>query len=622
LTRLPSAQAVPGFLAVLIALVLVVSSCTGTPGEPRETIPRGGTLVVNAFVAETTLFGLDPHIVWAAQPWEIFRCCLLRTLLSYPGRPTAQGGARLHPDLAASLPEVSRDGLTWTFRLKRGLHYGPPFEETQILAPDIVRALERTARQWTGAYLYTVIEGFSDVTSGKAESISGLETPDDHTLVVHLTQPSGDVGYLMALPPSAPIPPTPGGATLGAAEGHDDYGGFLVSSGPYMVEGAEELDFSSAAEEQVPTPGYEPDRSLTLVRNPSWRARTDALRPAYPDRIEVRFKDEHEEAAQEVARGDADVLFLAGRPPQVPVEIVEEYRQDPALADRLVFGPRDVLVYISINLAVPPFDDVHVRRALNYAVDKSTLLNNLGGRPAGELAGHAILDSMENNFLRDYDPYGTLNGAGDIEMAKQEMAQSRYDEDADGICDDPVCRDALALAPKFPGTPTRTQAESIRSDLEALGITLDVRVLPADEAFGQLSDPRRHVALGIELGWGKDFPSASGWVTPLFTRGGVGVGNLSLLGASPEELRRWGYDVTSVPSVEEKVSECMPLIGDEQTRCWAELDQQLMEQVVPWIPLRVENQAFIVSRRVATTSFDQFTSLPALDRIAISGGAA
>jgi peptide/nickel transport system substrate-binding protein len=605
---------------VFIALVLVVSSCTETPGEPKESVPRGGTLVVNAYVAETTLFGLDPHIVWAAQPWEIFRCCLLRTLLSYPGRPTAQGGARLRPDLAASLPDVSSDGLTWTFRLKRGLMYGPPFTNTEILASDIVRALERTARQWGGGYLYAVIEGFSDVTNGKAESISGLETPDDHTLVVHLTQPSGDVGYLMALAPSAPIPPIPSGATLGAAEGHDDYDRFLVSSGPYMVEGAEQLDFSSAAEEQVPTAGYEPDRSLALVRNPSWRTRTDPLRPAYPDRIEVRFTDASEDAAKGVSRGDADVLFVASRPPQVPPDIVEEYRRDPALADRIVFGPRDVMIFSAVNLAVPPFDDVHVRRALNYAVDKSALLDNLGGQPAGELAGHVILNSMENNLLLDYDPYATPGGAGDVQKARQEMAQSRYDTDADGICDDPVCRDVLAVAPRFPGTPTRKQAESIRSDLEALGITLDVRVLPAEEAFGRLSDPRRHVALGIELGWGKDFPSASGWVGPLFTRDGFGVGNLSLVGASPEELQGWGYDVTSVQSVEEKVSECRPLVGDEQTRCYAELDQQLMEQVVPWIPHRVENQAFIVSRRVVSTSFDQLTSLPALDRIAVSGG--
>lgn len=583
--------------------------------------PRGGTLIVNAFVSETTLFSLDPHIAFASQPWELFRCCLLRTLLSHPGRPTAEGGARPRPDLAASLPEVSSDGLTWTFRLKRGLRYGPPFADTEILAPDIVRALERAARRWeAGGYLFEAIEGFSDVPEGKALSIAGLETPDDHSLVVHLTHPSGDVGQLMALPASAPIPPVPGGAEFGAAEGHEDYGGFLVSSGPYMIEGVDDLDFSSSPDEQVPAAGYEPDRSLALVRNPSWRPGSDRLRPAYPDRIEVRFVDSPETAAEGVVGGEADVVLVAGRPPQVPAEIVEEYQSDPGLQDRLVFGPRDVMIYLSMNLATPPFDDVHVRKAVNLAVDKATLLSNVGGGPAGDLAGHVVLDSFEDNLLHEYDPYATPEGRGDVERAREEMAQSAYDQDADGICDDPVCRDVLAVAPVFGRTPTQDQVESIRSDLEALGIELDVQVLPAEEGFGLLLDPSAKVALGVELGWGKDFASPSAWVTPLFTAAGLGGGNHSLVGADPEELREWGYGMKSVPSIEEKMTECRPLFGDEASRCYAELDQQLMEQVVPWVPLRVENQAFIVSRRVVAHSFDQFTSLAALDRIALSQG--
>lgn len=610
-------------LPVLIALVLVVSSCTEAPDEPRDTVPRGGTLIVNAFVSETTLFSLDPHIAFAAQPWELFRCCLLRTLLAYPGRPTAEGGARLSPDMAASLPEISSDGLTWRFRLKRGVRYGPPFTDTEILAPDIVRALERAARRWeAGGYLYEAIEGFTDMAEGKTESIAGLETPDNHTLVVHLAHPSGDIGQLMALPASAPIPPVPNGAEFGAAEGHEDYGPFLVSSGPYMFDGAEDLDFSSSPEEQTPARGYEPDGPLALVRNPSWRPRSDRLRPAYPDRIEVKFVDSVETASEGVARREADVVLVAERPPQVPVEIVEEYQGDPALQGRLVFGPRDVMIYLSMNLATPPFDDVHVRKAVNLAVDKATLLDNVGGRPAGDLIGHVVLDSFEDNLLHDYDPYATPEGRGDPERAREEMAQSAYDHDGDGICDDPVCRDVFTVAPVFDETPTHAQVESIRSNLEALGIQLDVQVLDPEEAFGRLYDPSAQVAVGIELGWGKDFPSPSAWVTPLFTAEGIGGGNVSLVGADPESLREWGYETTSVVSVEEKAAECRPLFGEEATRCYAELDQQLMEQVVPWVPLRVENQAFIVSRRVVAHSFDQFTSLAALDRIAISGGAA
>jgi peptide/nickel transport system substrate-binding protein len=471
LTRPLPARAASKRLSVVAAIAIALSSCTETPDEPTETVPRGGTLIVNAFVSETTLFSLDPHIAFAAQPWELFRCCLLRTLLSHPGRPTAEGGARLSPDLAASIPEISSDGLTWRFRLKRGLRYGPPFTDTEILAPDVVRALERASRQWeAGGYLYEAIEGFMDVTEGKAESISGLETPDDHTLVVHLAHPSGDIGQLMALPASAPIPPVPNDVEFGAAEGHEDYGPFLVSSGPYMIDGAEDLDFSSS-----------PER----------------LRPAYADRIEVRFVDSIETASEGVVLGEADIVLVAGRPPQVPADIVEEYRGDPALQDRLVFGPRDVMIYLSMNLATPPFDDVHVRKAVNLAVDKATLLDNLGGRPAGDLIGHVVLDSFEDNLLHDYDPYATPEGRGDADRAREEMAQSAYDHDADGICDDPVCRDVLAVAPVFGETPTQDQAESIRSNLEALGIQLDVQVLEAEEGFTRLQDPSAQVAVGI-----------------------------------------------------------------------------------------------------------------------------
>ena len=78
--------------------------------------------------------------------------------------------------------------------------------------------------------------------------------------------------------------------------------------------------------------------------------------------------------------------------------------------------------------------------------------------------------------------------------------------------------------------------------------------------------------------------------------------------------------MTSVPSVEEKVSECHPLIDIESIRCYAELDQLLMEQVVPWVPLVFQNHVYIVSRRVVATSYDQFAALPALDRIAVARG--
>src|SRR4029453_17562427 len=78
----------------------------------------------------------------------------------------------------------------------------------------------------------------------------------------------------------------------------DDYGRFLVASGPYVIGGSEDLDFSVPPQQQEPASGFVPPTlndagrvtepgSLVLVRNPSWDPATDGLRPAYPDRIEM-----------------------------------------------------------------------------------------------------------------------------------------------------------------------------------------------------------------------------------------------------------------------------------------------------------------------------------------------
>src|SRR4029077_18737654 len=116
----------------------------------------------------------------------------------------------------------------------------------------------------------------------KAKTITGLSAPDASTLQIEVTAPTADLGYRMAMPTTAPIPPN-GNAPLGAAEGHDkDYGRFLVATGPYEFEGADKLDFSAPPASQSPVSGYTPGRSIVLVRNPGWYASTDDLRPAYP----------------------------------------------------------------------------------------------------------------------------------------------------------------------------------------------------------------------------------------------------------------------------------------------------------------------------------------------------
>ncbi len=83
----------------------------------------------------------------------------------------------------------------------------------------MVRALERTARVTSPErryrFYYRPISGFDDYASGTADSIAGLETRDDRTLVVRLDRVTGDLAYRFALAATAPIPE-------GADEGHDE----------------------------------------------------------------------------------------------------------------------------------------------------------------------------------------------------------------------------------------------------------------------------------------------------------------------------------------------------------------------------------------------------------------
>ena len=607
-------------IALAGVIALTAPACSGDATDlddegQEASIQKGGTLRLN--LLSDVISAFDPQKEYYTVTWEFYRCCLLRTLMSYNGMSTEEGGTELRPDLATGLPEVSDDGLTWTFSIREGVMYAPPFEDTEIVAQDFVRALERTADPDAGAsgygFYYSVIEGFDDFGAGEADSISGATVLDDHTIEITLTEPAGDFGYRMAMPATAPIPE-------GAAEGHEqDYGRFLVASGPYMFEGSESLDFSASAEDQEPVSGYVPGQSITFVRNPSWSNEIDDLRPANVGRIEITVGGTEKDQANKVDSGELDMQFDGVAPP----EQVQKYQTDPQLEDQLFINPSDAVWYLSINLAMPPFDDIHVRKAINLALDKDSMRRIRGGPLVGEIAGHIMVNSLQNNLLADYDPYATPNNQGDMAAAQAEMAQSAYDTDGDGVCDDPVCQNIPTNTEE--ADPYPDQAALIEQNFEPLGLTLDIRQFERGTMYDQINDPNTHTGLGLAPGWGKDYLDGTTFGEPLFGSAAIGPDaccNYSLVGASPEQLEGFGYDVTEAPSVDDKIDECEAATDDARFQCWAELDQELMENVVPWVPYLFDNYVRTVSERVENYTFDQFAGMPALDHIALAGGGA
>jgi peptide/nickel transport system substrate-binding protein len=617
-----------GVLALVAALGLVAAACggddggaTGTSGATSATgatsaIQPGGTLEFGQVGDVSAAF--DPQKEYYNLSWEYYRCCLLRTLLSYNGRTTAEGGADLQPDIATALPEISSDGLTYTFTLKSGINYGDPFTDVSVTSADIVRALEREADPdaSVGGYnfYYNIIDGFADFGAGKADSIKGLETPDESTLVVTLSEPSGYLPYLFAMAATAPIPPN-GDAPLGAAEGHTkDYGRFLVATGPYQWAGAENLDFSLPADEQSPVAGYVPGKSMQLVRNPAYDPATDGLRPAYPDGINVSIGGDETDLYNKVVAGELDFVTDG----VVPGPILRQYSTDPTLQPLLHINPSDAVRYISFNLAVPPFDDIHIRKAVNLALDKAGMRTFRGGESVGEIAGHIMVNSLENNLLADYDPYATPNSAGDVTAAQAEIAQSKYDTDGDGVCDAPECSNILAVTDE--ADPYPDQAALIQQNMEPLGLTFDVKSFERTTMYAKCNEPEAHVAICLAPAWGKDFPDGYTFADPLFGSAAIfpSCCNYQLTGASPELLSKAGYDITDVPSVDDQIKAANEQTGDARFQGWADLDTTLMEQIVPWAPYLFDNNVVITSQRIVNFSFDQFAGDTAYDQLAIA----
>jgi peptide/nickel transport system substrate-binding protein len=615
-------------LALVGVLALVAAACggddeggatgtTATGATGTQEFTPGGTFKA-ALLSDVTA-GFDPQKEYYSVAWAFYRCCLTRTLMSYD--PNDPNSSHLVPDLAAAPPEVSSDGLTWVFTLKDGITYGPPYEDVEITAQDFIRALERegTPEVAAGYYFYYLdtesqggIVGFSDFYNGDADSIEGLVAVDDKTLEVHLNRPAGDLGYRFAMPATAPIPE-------GASENHvDDYGRFLVSSGPYMFEGSEQIT------DDTPAPGYQPGKSITLVRNPSWDSATDPIRKAYVDQIDVAIGGTAEDNQNKIDAGELDIEY-DGIP---PAEAIRRYTTDPELQDQIFVNSSDGVRFLWMNLAVPPFDDVAVRRAINYAIDRDGLRRLRGGETVGDIATHMIIPSLEGDALGDFDPFPSPNHAGDLDAAKAEMANSKYDTDGDGVCDDPVCENVLFVTDE--ASPYAEQAALVQDNLEPLGITLDVKAFERSTMYNKYFNPKEHVPFGGGAGWFKDYADAYTFVYPLFFGPNIldaGNTNYPMLGADPDQLRKYGYTqefgVTEVPSVDDESEKCFALVEpEERTTCFAEVDRILSEDIAAYVPFLFDNDVDIVSTRVQNYVYSGFDSLMALDQVALANGGA
>jgi peptide/nickel transport system substrate-binding protein len=575
-------------VATVVALTMIGAACTGdsqpTPSpSPTPEDLSGGTLRVGL-----SNFGLsnnlDPTGEYTGGGWGAL-WPQLRTLVAFKVAAGA-AGTEIVPDLSTEVPQPTEDGLTYTFDLKPGIRFGPPADR-EITSSDVAYAFQRIntkslAAQYGFYYCGTIVGMTCDARSPD-QPIDGIETPDADTIVFHLTQPTGDFLARLTMPATAPVPAEVGACFLKAGE----YGRSIVASGPYMIEGSDAVDASSC-ETIEPTSGFDPERELTLVRNPSHDPATDQEtgRLAYPDEIRFTIDVNVEDIFNKIQAGELDLSWYD----QPPKATLNAYLTDPTLTDHLHSIAAGATEYFQMNLTAPPFDDPHVRRAVNYVIDRAAVLQAWGGETAGTIATHLIPSYVLGDVpASDFDLYPSEGSQGDVEAAKSEMALSGYDADGDGVCDADACSEVLMINQNV--EPWTLIEPILVDDLAQIGIELVPRQLDFGAAFSAIQDPTAGIPSQIAVAWGYDFPDAFPYYTSLMDGRSINATanlNFSMVGLTPEMAKEIGvtYPDQPIPSVDAEIDACEAItVGTERNTCWADLERTVMADVVPIAPL-------------------------------------
>ncbi len=603
------------------------TSTTGTgPTGESGTPPTGGILREEAPSSFGFTNAFDPTGEYLGTAWSIMGNFLLRGLVSYPWLPAEQGGNQPVPDLATDLGQVSADGLTVTFTLKDGVMWQPPLSRP-VTSADVAYAFQRIntkslIAQYGNYYCGTIVGMTCDAKS-QDDPIEGITTPDDKTIVFQLERPTGDFLYRLAQPAAAPIPPE----VAGCFDKAGDYGRYVMSDGPYMFLGSDQLDATSC-DTLKPVSGYEPEKFMYVVRNPSYDQATDDNRQNYIDGWSYVVNTNTEDIYNRVLSGDIDIAH--GAP---PTAILQQYLTNPDLQDNLKTDPGDRTWYITMNLIVPPFDDIHVRKAVNFVVDKAALLQATGGPTTGEIAT-TIEPPTVLPDTASYDPYPSPNFAGDVDAAKAEMAQSKYDSNQDGVCDADVCKNVIFINRNY--VPWDKYTPIMEEALAKIGIQLKTRELDVSTAYTTIQTMDNLIPIAINAGWGKDYASPYGFDFFLFNTAGsacTGLVNYSNVGLTKDLATECGDKVLAawnaatdnganpLPSVDADMEACVSTpAGDAYSACWAALDQRLMEEIVPWVPYRWGAQNTEIADSVVAWNFDASASWTAYSRVAVDNG--
>ena len=547
-------------LALMLSLTVVAcgsdsSSDTSTkvgavPAEQSLTGKTGGKLTV---LASSDVDYIDPGAAYYQFTFMVTGATQ-RSLYSF-GPDDAIDPV---PDLATDAPDVSSDGKTVTVKMKPNVKFSPPVDRAATSA-DVKYAVERAflptvANGYAGAYFGDII-GIKEFQDGKADEISGIDTPDDTTIVFNLSRGTGGVvAGALALPISAPVPQEY--AAKFDAKNPSTYGVNQVATGPYMIE----------ADAKGALTGYEPGKKINLVRNPNWDRATD-FRKAYLDTINIEEgNDDTTVASRQILKGNAQVNGDFGPPPPVLKQIVS------STPDQLALTPSGGLRYVSLNTTLAPFDNLNVRKAVLAVFDREAMRATRGGPLLGPIANHFIPPEM-GGFEEAGGLTGTgvdflKNPSGDLALAKEYMKKGGYPS---GM----YTGGQQLLMVGTSGGAAQKSSEVAAAQLEKLGFKPKLRLVTQDSMYTKFCNvPKAKVVICPNVGWLKDFADPQTILDPTFN------------GKNIVDVNNSNWPQLNNAAINSAMDKAEVLVGaDARNKAWADIDRQITAQApaVPWI---------------------------------------
>ncbi len=506
--------------AAALAATVLVTGCTAGGGD-------GGDDSTLYILTSDTEVGFDPATsVTFPSTW-----------LGLVGRrlttwSTESGTVEVVPDLATDLGTPSEDGTVWTFTLKDDIFFenGDP-----ITSADIKWGVERTfAPELAGGltYHFGLLEGGSEYTGPfDGATLDSIETPDEKTIVFHLTTAYGDWPWIVAMNAFVPVP---------EGEGTDveTFDQKMVASGPYKVESNED------------------GNETVLVRNELWDPATDETRTAEPDRIVFRQSQNPQTIAQSLISDSGDARTSMNSYPLGGAELALVHA-DPAAEERLVTSDGGFMYYTALNMDSEELSDPLVRQAVHYAVDRDAIVLALGGEEAAAPHTNVITPGIAGYEANDLYPR-------DVDKAQELLAEAGY---PDGVTLD------LWVA-----NEDTAAAEALQQGLAEANITVNITPMDIGVMYGDAMGGNPAYDLFLSY-WIPDYPSANS--------------NISLLFESMYIDGGYNLSRTNDPALDAAIVEAISTTDlDEATAKWTAIDERLME-IGSLLPLYVTRSSFL-----------------------------